>query len=200
MSEENAAYIIKQLISAIMYCHSKEVVHRDLKPENILIDSIAVDGKIDIKIIDFGTALFFSPQEIISETLGTVYYMAPEVLMENYNEKCDIWSIGVILFILLCGNFPFGGEADSEVIASIKLGTYSFDSICGNYLGNIWDGVSVTAKDLIEKMLTYDPAKRISAVEAYKHPWLKKKGFSSLNEEQKIELSTNIHEFYVFFK
>ena len=101
MSEENAAYIIKQLISAIMYCHSKEVVHRDLKPENILIDSIAVDGKIDIKIIDFGTALFFSPQEIISETLGTVYYILYQALFHGKRVIVKLLQAKTIMLICL---------------------------------------------------------------------------------------------------
>ena len=126
MSEQDAAYIIRQLLSSITYCHSKGVVHRDLKPENILIDSIGETGKINIKVIDFGAALFFSPKTKISETLGTPYYIAPEVLLGNYNEKCDVWSIGVILYILLSGIAPFNGATDEEIMNAVKRGTYSF--------------------------------------------------------------------------
>ena len=129
MTEQDAAYVVRQLLSAITYCHSKGVVHRDLKPENILIESIGEDGRINIKVIDFGAALFFAPETKISETLGTPYYIAPEVLLGNYNEKCDVWSIGVILFILLSGTAPFNGPNDEEIMNAVKKGTYSFKRI-----------------------------------------------------------------------
>ena len=129
MSEQDAAYIIRQLLSAVTYCHSRGVVHRDLKPENILIDSITKTGKINIKIIDFGSALFIPPDAKITELLGTPYYIAPEVLKGNYNEKCDVWSIGIILFILLSGTPPFNGSNDDDIMNNVKKGTYNFKSI-----------------------------------------------------------------------
>ena len=128
MSEQDSAFIIRQLLSAITYCHSRGVVHRDLKPENILIDSVSKDGKILIKVIDFGAALFISPNGKITELLGTPYYIAPEVLFGNYNEKCDIWSIGVILYILLSGSPPFNGNSDDDIMNSVKKGAYNFKS------------------------------------------------------------------------
>jgi len=128
MNEQDAAYIIRQVLSAITYCHSKGVVHRDLKPENILIDTITQDGHINIKVIDFGAALFFSPKTKISETLGTPYYIAPEVLMGDYNEKCDIWSIGVVLFVLLSGTAPFNGTTDDDIMEAVRIGKYAFKS------------------------------------------------------------------------
>jgi calcium-dependent protein kinase len=129
LSEEDGAYVVKQLISAITYCHAKGVVHRDLKPENILIDSITEGNKINIKVIDFGTAMFFSPDREIEGTLGTPYYVAPEVLMGTYTEKCDTWSIGVILFVLLSGSAPFNGKSDEEILAAVKKGKFAFRSI-----------------------------------------------------------------------
>ncbi len=126
MSEEDAAYVIRQVLSAVTYCHTKGVVHRDLKPENVLIDSIQENGRINIKVIDFGTALFFSPQIRLKETMGTPYYIAPEVLMGNYTEKCDVWSIGVILYIMLCGTPPFNGETDEDIMNAVKKGTFAF--------------------------------------------------------------------------
>lgn len=128
MNEQDAAYITRQVLSAITYFHSKGVVHRDLKPENILIDSISSDGHINIKVIDFGAALFISPKTRISETLGTLYYIAPEVLKGDYNEKCDLWSIGVILFILLSGSAPFNGTTDDDIMEAVKKGKYAFKS------------------------------------------------------------------------
>lgn len=101
---------MKQVLSAINYCHSSNIVHRDLKPENLLIDKEEVNPKI--KIIDFGTSQHFTPDQSMSQKFGTPYYIAPEVLKKNYTSKCDIWSIGVILYILLCGYPPFNGAND----------------------------------------------------------------------------------------
>ena len=129
LNEEDGAYVMKQLISAITYCHAKGVVHRDLKPENILIDSITEDNKINIKVIDFGTAMFYSPDVKLVETLGTPYYVAPEVLKGIYSEKCDVWSIGVILFVLLSGTAPFNGKDDDAILDAVTKGVYSFKSI-----------------------------------------------------------------------
>lgn len=127
-SEKDAAFVLKQVLSAITYCHSKGVMHRDLKPENVLIETISAEGQINIKVIDFGTALFYSPETRLNETLGTPYYVAPEVLIGNYNEKCDCWSIGVIMYILLCGTPPFNGRSDEEIMNAVKKGSYSFSS------------------------------------------------------------------------
>ena len=140
LNEEDGAYVIKQLLSAITYCHAKGIVHRDLKPENILIDSISESKKINIKVIDFGTAMFFSPDIKLQETLGTPYYVAPEVLLGTYTEKCDIWSIGVILFVLLSGTAPFNGRNDKEILDAVKKAVFSFGSylICYSRQGMGW--------------------------------------------------------------
>ena len=126
-SEEVAAEITSQLLSSIVYCHERKIVHRDLKPENILIESSA-DSKIVIKVIDFGTADTFSATGKLKTVMGTPYYIAPEVLMESYNEKCDVWSCGVILFILLSGTPPFNGANDEDIIKAVKKTKYSFHS------------------------------------------------------------------------
>ena len=120
--------IISQLISAIIYCHKKGIVHRDLKPENILIDK-TTGGDFQIKVIDFGTALFFNSETKFHSTTGTSYYIAPEVLLGNYDEKCDIWSCGVILYILLSGCPPFNGKNDLEIFEAIKKITFTYRSI-----------------------------------------------------------------------
>eukprot|EP00826_Nyctotherus_ovalis_P041211 TRINITY_DN4122_c0_g2_i4.p2 TRINITY_DN4122_c0_g2~~TRINITY_DN4122_c0_g2_i4.p2 ORF type:complete len:228 (-),score=72.53 TRINITY_DN4122_c0_g2_i4:666-1349(-) len=199
MSESDAAHIVKQLLSAVTYCHSRGVVHRDLKPENVLIDSIGADGKINVKVIDFGAALFVPPSVKMVERLGTPYYIAPEVLNGNYNEKCDIWSIGVILYILLSGHPPFNGENDEEIMRAVKQGKYHFKSILPITEGPTWSNVSDAAKDLIRQMLAYDPEKRITAEQAYKHKWFGGKEFSVLTVEKTQELVANINEFYVFW-
>ena len=129
-SEVDAAYIMKQLIGAISYCHTKHVIHRDLKPENVLIDSIE-DGQIHVKIIDFGYALLSPPEKIVNEKVGTIYYVAPEVLMGNYTAKCDMWSLGVIMYVLLSGKAPFNGQSDKEILSAIIKGKYKFS-------GKLW--------------------------------------------------------------
>ena len=117
-----------QLISAVCYCHERNIVHRDLKPENILLDNKSKD-KVSIKVIDFGTAQAFSSKSNLRTTAGTAYYIAPEVLMKNYNEKCDIWSCGVMLYILLSGTPPFNGQTDEDIIRAVKKTKFTFYSI-----------------------------------------------------------------------
>ncbi len=122
-----------------------------------------------IKIIDFGTAQNYdsSKNKLMEERYGTPYYIAPDVLNKKYNEKCDIWSLGVILYILLVGYPPFNGSDDKKIIDAVKKGKYTLDE-------PEWDDVSEEAVDLVRKCLTYDPEKRVSASNALIHPWFKK--------------------------
>ena len=115
-SEAKAAQVIKQVLSAVNYMHKQRVVHRDLKPENILVDK----ESDTLKIADFGTAAFLRQTQALTEVVGTPYYMAPEVLRGKYDEKCDVWSCGVILYILLCGAPPFNGHSETEILDKIK--------------------------------------------------------------------------------
>lgn len=118
---------MKQIVSAISYCHAKNIVHRDLKPENILFDS--KKSSSNLKIIDFGASTKFSDETKLSKLIGTTYYIAPEILKkELYNEKVDIWSLGVILYIMLCGYPPFYGNKDQEIFAKICKGKFEFES------------------------------------------------------------------------
>ena len=111
-SENDAAYIMEQILSSINYCHLNNICHRDLKPENILIE----EGD-SVKVIDFGTAQTFTSDKGMHNILGTPYYMAPEIFAKSgYNEKCDIWSVGVIMYILLTGRPPFYGKTDIDII------------------------------------------------------------------------------------
>ena len=122
-----AAGVISQLLSAIAYCHERGIAHRDLKPENILLETSNKD-KPEIKVIDFGTAQAFNPSSTFKGTIGTAYYIAPEVFTKSYDQKCDIWSCGVILYILLSGIPPFNGKTDEDIIKAVKKGTFSFYS------------------------------------------------------------------------
>lgn len=132
-SEMAAKKIIKTLLEAVNYLHKKNIVHRDLKPENILFTKNDV-----LKIADFGTSKFKKKKKM-RNTHGTPYYIAPEVINGNYNEKCDIWSIGVILYILLSGYPPFNGSDDEEIMENVETGKFDFDL-------EIFDFVSTTAK------------------------------------------------------
>jgi calcium-dependent protein kinase len=165
LGEQEASYILRQILSAIVYAHNHNIVHRDLKPENILLD-IAADGSYMIKVVDWGTAREYDPNNKMNEKYGTAYYMAPEVLKKNYDAKCDIWSCGVILYIMLCGKPPFAGRNETEIMKNVLKGKYTLE-------GDAWSVISEEAKDLVQKMLEYDPAKRLSALEAYEHVWFK---------------------------
>jgi calcium-dependent protein kinase len=161
LNESEAAGVMKQLISAVNYVHTNNIVHRDLKPENILLDT---KNNNIIKIIDWGTARFYERNKKMNRISGTPYYIAPEVLFEKYDEKCDVWSCGVIMYILLCGYPPFNADNDTEILNKIKIGKFTFPE-------EEWDNVSSEAKDLISKMLAYKPADRYSASECLGHKW-----------------------------
>lgn len=162
--EKQAAYIIYQLLSAVHFCHSSNIIHRDLKPENILIEQVKENDFLDIKVIDFGTAKIFDKGKSEKRRIGSSYYMAPEVLKKNYSEKCDIWSVGVILYILLTKYPPFNGKNDEEIYEAIKLGEYDIES-------PPFDKISKQAKNLIQKLLEKNPTERLSAEQALKHDW-----------------------------
>ncbi|CAK84907.1 unnamed protein product (macronuclear) [Paramecium tetraurelia] len=162
--ETIAAGYMRKILEAVNYCHNKNVVHRDLKPENIIFESRKTNSSV--KIIDFGTAKELLDSTKLSQRIGTPYYIAPEVISKQYDKKCDVWSCGVILFIMLCGYPPFNGQSQQELYQRIQAGVYSFDE-------PEWKEISGEAKDLIKKMLVTDPEKRISAQDALQHEWIK---------------------------
>ena len=165
-SERDACLIMFQLISAVAYLHSKDIVHRDLKPENIMLES-KKPGEFNIKLIDFGAANYCQPKEgVLTLKVGTPYYIAPEVIKKKYDIKCDLWSCGIILYILLCGYPPFDGDNDQEIMKNVAESEFNFD-------GEEWVEISKEAKNLIKKLLRRDPKSRISAEEALKDNWIK---------------------------
>jgi len=167
-SEKVTANIMKQVLSAISFCHLNKVIHRDLKPENILIvsEKESLEDLFEVKIIDFGTSDKIKNKTMLTLQIGTSYYIAPEVLESNYNEKCDLWSCGVIMYILLCGTPPFFAGEENEIFDLIKEGKYSFRA-------EDWEDVSEEAKDLIRHLLKRDISMRFSAQQALSHVWLK---------------------------
>ena len=170
---------MRQLLSAVAYCHDKGVIHRDLKPENILIENSEEKDKeyFHIKIIDFGTCEILKKKKL-TEQIGTSFYIAPEVLKNGYNEKCDLWSCGVILYILLCGSPPFYGKNEKEIFQKILDGNVNFKH-------KIWNKISDDAKNLVIKLLQVDPSQRLSAAEALEDEWFKKNiNINIINETQ----------------
>ena len=165
-TERYSAYVMYQIFSAVNYCHKMHIVHRDLKPENILIVSKDREGLPTIKICDFGTSKMFEKGAVQRKLVGSSYYIAPEVLKKHYNEKCDVWSCGVIMYILLSARPPFGGEDDNEIMERVSSGKYDLESPPFNKL-------SKNSIDLIKRLLTMDPEQRISAEQALNHPWFK---------------------------
>ena len=186
-SENEAARIMKQVLSAICYSHQNNIVHRDLKPENILLDDKGSD--LTIKIIDWGCAKSFKKNEKMTNADGTPYYIAPEVLEGNYDEKCDVWSCGVILYIMLCGYPPFNGETDDDILVAVKKGKFDFPK-------EEWSSVSKEAIDLIKGMLTYEPSKRLSALDCMSKPWfIKNKDKSASNKKMAKSVLGNMKKF-----
>ena len=173
--EGQSAFIMNQIFKAITYCHSLNIIHRDLKPENIMITEREKNGCLQVKIIDFGTAKISERGQSENRYVGSSYYMAPEVIKRKYNEKCDLWSCGVIMYILLSGRPPFDGDDDNEILENVKKGEYDLS----NYP---FPTLSEESIDLIKKLLTYDPNKRISASEALKHPWFKTAEFKKKDQ------------------
>mmetsp|Transcript_6408 Transcript_6408/g.11143 ORF Transcript_6408/g.11143 Transcript_6408/m.11143 type:complete len:477 (+) Transcript_6408:1555-2985(+) len=163
-SEVRAAFYIKQVLSAVCHCHSLNIVHRDLKPDNLLLENKHPSSML--KVIDFGISCLKSTRHKLTQRTGTIQYMAPEIFKNSYNEKCDIWSCGVILFILLSGKMPFGGSTDREIIQAITRGKYTM-------IGPEWTSITEEAKTLVKKMLQVDPLKRPSAEECFNDPWIR---------------------------
>ncbi|CAH9128609.1 unnamed protein product [Cuscuta epithymum] len=164
-TERAAAGVMKTIVEVVQMCHMHGVMHRDLKPENFLFANKKETAML--KTIDFGLSVFFKPGEIFNEIVGSPYYMAPEVLKRNYGPEVDIWSAGVILYILLCGVPPFWAETEQGVAQAIIRSVVDFKR-------DPWPKVSDNAKDLVKKMLNPDPKKRLTAEQVLvaEHPWL----------------------------
>ena len=192
-NEFKCAFILNQIISAVYYLHSNNIVHRDIKPENILISNSNKD-LLSIKLIDFGSCNYIKKNENFTLKVGSPYYIAPEVLKHDYNNKCDIWSIGVILYILLVGYPPFKAKNKNDLFNKIKTGNYSME-------GPGWNRVSAQAKDLVTHMLEYDYNKRYSAEKCLNHIWIKQleksKESNQINDRYLESVLVNISNLHV---
>ncbi|KAF3638394.1 Calcium-dependent protein kinase 1 [Capsicum annuum] len=163
-SEKKAAQLARVIVGVVEACHSLGVMHRDLKPENFLFVNEEEDSSL--KTIDFGLSVFFRPGETFTDVVGSPYYVAPEVLRKRYGPECDIWSAGIIIYILLCGVPPFWDETEQGIFEQIVKGELDLVS-------EPWPAISESAKDLVRKMLVRDPKKRLTAHEVLCHPWVR---------------------------
>ena len=174
-TEKQAAEAFRPIVDAVRYCHSLGIVHRDLKPENLLYTT--QDENAMIKVSDFGFAKFLIPkvQEQLFTACGTPSYVAPEIInSQGYDIKVDCWSLGVILYVMLCGFPPFYADDNDTLFRLIKESDFEFPS-------PYWDNVSDSAKDLIKNLLVVDSHKRLTTEEILKHPWLTQTNHSGTN-------------------
>ena len=163
MDEEKVRSVAMDISNAVQYLHAMQLVHRDIKPENFLIFTLP-NGKNIVKLCDFGLAI--DARQLLTEVCGSPSYVAPEVLrMENYGLPVDIWSCGVVYYIMLCHFPPFYADGTRKLFQKIIKGSYDFPS-------PYWDEVSENAKDLISRMLVLNADERLTAKEVSSHPWL----------------------------
>ncbi|XP_008786722.2 calcium-dependent protein kinase 26-like isoform X2 [Phoenix dactylifera] len=166
-SERKAAELTRIIVGVVEACHSLGVMHRDLKPENFLL--VNKDDVTSLKAIDFGLSVFFKPGQVFADVVGSPYYVAPEVLLKHYGPEADVWTAGVILYILLSGVPPFWAETQQGIFDAILKGVIDFAS-------DPWPLISDSAKDLIRKMLCSSPSERLTAHAVLCHPWICENG------------------------
>mmetsp|Transcript_9997 Transcript_9997/g.11360 ORF Transcript_9997/g.11360 Transcript_9997/m.11360 type:complete len:331 (-) Transcript_9997:490-1482(-) len=156
-NDSDAAKIVHQLASALNHCHSKNIIHRDIKPDNVIIDD-----RLNVTLLDFGLSKNFSMKKALKSAAGTPTYMAPECMLRDYNEKVDVWSLGVLMYVLLTGKLPFTGNLPSKILKKAlkcNLGLRKFKNI------------SAEAKNLLESIITPNAKKRLSIKEVLAHEW-----------------------------
>lgn len=179
--ESDVACIMRQVLHAVWYMHKNGVVHRDLKPENVLFDSKGEISQTQIKIIDFGiSCCWVKGDTLMSTKCGSPFYLAPEVLAGRYGNEVDVWSCGIIMYILFCGCPPFNGADDSSVLRAVKRAKVTYGEA-------EWARVSKSAKDMILKLLVADPSRRFTAEQALNHRFLQ----ATHNGSNDIQLPDN---------
>jgi calcium-dependent protein kinase len=187
-TEVQAACVMQHMFRAIFYMHENHICHRDLKPENFLFASKDPIEKCALKVIDFGLACKFSVDQVLTTKAGTPYYVAPQVLAGKYDQSSDLWSLGVIMYVVLCGYPPFYGETDADVLAKVRLGNFSFNAAD-------WKNISEDAKNLIRMLLKMNPKDRYTAEQALNHVWVRNKAPKSQNVALQASLMDNLRGF-----
>ncbi|KAJ7947508.1 putative Calcium-dependent protein kinase [Quillaja saponaria] len=177
-TERAAAKVTKTIVEVCKVCHEHGVIHRDLKPENFLFADASENSQL--KAIDFGLSIFFEPGQRFSEIVGSPYYMAPEILRRNYGPEVDVWSAGVILYILLCGVPPFWAENEEGIAQAIIRGNVDFER-------DPWQKVSEEAKELVKNMLDPNPYSRLTVQEVLENPWIQ-----NTDQVRNVSLGENV--------
>ncbi|KAG8367064.1 hypothetical protein BUALT_Bualt16G0033700 [Buddleja alternifolia] len=163
-AEDDAKAVMIQILNVVAFCHLQGVVHRDLKPENFLFTS--KEENSTLKAIDFGLSDFVKPDERLNDIVGSAYYVAPEVLHRAYSTEADVWSVGVIAYILLCGSRPFWARTESGIFRAVVKAEPTYEE-------QPWPTLSSEAKDFVKRLLNKDPRKRMTAAQALCHPWIR---------------------------
>ena len=164
LDEKSTATVMKQAMYALSYLHNNNICHRDIKPENFLLAS--KNGLLEIKMIDFGLARKLkSKEDTMNAITGSPYYIAPEIFSENYTMKCDIWALGVLMYVLLCGRYPFNGRSNDDLFEAIRSGVLKMDQ-------KIWSNYTEESKNFLKSLLKLNPNERPSAELASTDVWL----------------------------
>eukprot|EP00428_Durinskia_dybowskii_P030402 CAMPEP_0170238700 /NCGR_PEP_ID=MMETSP0116_2-20130129/19106_1 /TAXON_ID=400756 /ORGANISM="Durinskia baltica, Strain CSIRO CS-38" /LENGTH=638 /DNA_ID=CAMNT_0010489515 /DNA_START=94 /DNA_END=2008 /DNA_ORIENTATION=+ len=189
-TEAQTAILMQQLFRAVFYMHMLQVAHRDLKIENLcLLNKLPVEQNT-LKVIDFGCATTFKEGEYLETKCGAPYYVAPQILVGKYTQAVDLWTAGVIMYILLCGYPPFFGESDAEILSKVRIGIFYFSAAD-------WKHVSQAAKELIKSLLKLNPADRVNAKQALHHEWVGAKA-PRMRAPVKLKYLDNMRQFGTF--
>lgn len=164
-TEHDAATVMRQVLAAVEHMHGRRVCHRDLKPENLMMVSRLPFETNTLKVVDFGISVMFEPGQELRDQVGSIHYVAPQVLSGRYNHSCDLWSCGALMYLLLCGYPPFLAESEEKELALVKRGNYAFKAADA-------PTISEEAKELVRELLRMSQAERISAENALLHVWL----------------------------
>lgn len=165
LSERQAASLMKQICRVLVYLHGRGICHRDTKPEQfLLLDTRPLDSCV-IKLVDFGLSCHVAPGDVLRDPVGTILYVAPEVLAKEYGLASDLWSFGVVVYVLLSGSHPFDAPTAKEVAKKVKKAHFTLS-------GDSWEAISKDAQDFISGLLTKNPAERLSAQQALEHQWI----------------------------
>uniref|UniRef100_A0A7S2QUP0 Calcium-dependent protein kinase n=1 Tax=Chlamydomonas chlamydogama TaxID=225041 RepID=A0A7S2QUP0_9CHLO len=184
-TEKDASSLIRTIVGVVAHCHNMGVIHRDLKPENFLLSDKSPGAQL--KATDFGLSSFFQEGQVFTDIVGSAYYVAPEVLRRAYGKEADIWSCGVILYILLCGYPPFHGDNEKKIFEAVISKAIDFTT-------DPWPKISEPAKDCVRRMLVRDPKRRATAQQILQHDWMRENGVATDNELE-MEVLTRMKRF-----
>lgn len=166
ITESQVAALSEQMFRAIAYLHNKCICHRDVKPEHfIFVDDTPLEHNPSLKLVDFGLSCHLRPGEVLRTAVGTLLYVAPEVLKQSYGSGCDVWSCGVVIYSLLCGYTPFNGDDRQQLARCVRKAHFSLD-------GPAWEPITGKAKELLRAVMLKDPYKRLSAFEVLEREWI----------------------------